>query len=90
MTKDELQVLLSDVYGANVWSSSGYWNIHIETMPPREIIFTEYFVNKYIGQPGERLDQLREMLAPVTGDRNVQDTISKQLLFSDKSFEASD
>ena len=88
MTKDELQGLLSKVYGADVESSSPYWNISIKTTPPREIIFTEHFVEEYVGQSGEGLDKLREMLLPIAGSRHVQDDESKELLFVERIISA--
>lgn len=44
MTRDECMNAINRVYGARAWAVVGYWNIQVETQPPRTIVLSQRFV----------------------------------------------
>lgn len=59
MTKDDCLGAISGAYGGvPTWVSPGYWNIHVESKPPREIVLTSRFVEANVTGSGMTPDQL--------------------------------
>ncbi len=62
MTKDDFFVAINAVYGVRVWAVVDYWNVQIESTPPREIVFSTEFINANVGVEGMSPAELKEML----------------------------
>ena len=45
-------VAINNVYGAQAWAVVGYWNIQIETQPPRTIVLSQRFVEANVDGKG--------------------------------------
>jgi hypothetical protein len=69
MTRDEVLDVVNEVFGARAFASEGYWNVCIETVPMREIVFSSAFVKANVDIDGMTRDELRQMLLDIPESR---------------------
>lgn len=70
MTREDVMLAVNKVFGVNAWAVVGFWNVHIDTTPKREIIFTADWVRTHIDSETSTLtpDELEEQLQMLSGD----------------------
>ena len=69
MTRDECLAAISNVCGAKVWAVVGYWNVQIETQPPRTIVLSQRFVEANINGNGMSQGDFEEHLKAIPDSR---------------------
>lgn len=52
MTRNECMAAINSIYGAKAWAVVGYWNIYVDTHPPRTIVLSQRFVATNIDRNG--------------------------------------
>lgn len=63
MTRDECLLAISNAFdGSQVWAVVGFWNIHIETEPKRELVLSNWFVSQNIDKDGVVPEELTEII----------------------------
>lgn len=69
MTRDECICAISDVFGGvYTWAVEGFWNIHIETVPKRQLILSDWFVRRNIKREGLTTEEFKEILKSIKDD----------------------
>lgn len=62
-------IAINRVYGAKAWAVLGYWNIQIETQPPRTIVLSQRFVAANIERNGMSPEDLEAHLKGIPDSR---------------------
>lgn len=63
MTREECLMAISEAFnGVQVWAVVGFWNVHIETEPKKEIILSNWFVSQNIDKDGILPEELTEII----------------------------
>lgn len=63
MTKDECLGAVSCAFGGvTAWAVTGFWNIHLDSKPPREIVLMSRFVEANVTGSGMSPDTLTNHL----------------------------
>jgi|GEM_PF-2085913 len=66
MTRDECLVAISTAFGgAHVFAAVGSWNVIIETLPKRELILTDWFVQQNIDKDGLLPEEFTKILRTI-------------------------
>jgi len=81
MTRDDVLLAVSNALGARAEAVVGFWNVHVHTCPPREVVFTADWVLRHVGdEPGSRED-LEQMLRNARDDEWLSDPKSGYLIY---------
>ena len=77
MTAQECLIAISNVYGAEVSTTSGFWNVSIKTHPQKMLVLTPEFVSLNINEKGMEQNEFEEYLKCIPDNRWT--TIENQL-----------
>lgn len=66
MKRDECLAAISEAFnGVKVEAVVGYWNVRIDSDPPRELLLMESFVAKHIKGNGMTRGELRDLIKTI-------------------------
>lgn len=74
MTRDETLAVASLVFGVKVWAVVGYWDIKVETVPARTLIFTNDWVERNIESGYLQTDNFEQMLRGIQDSKWLKDS----------------
>ena len=74
MTRDDCLSAISNAFGgAKTWASTGYWDIKIESTPPRTIVLTNHFVEKLLSDDGMTKEDFGTKLSEIPKEQWTQE-----------------
>lgn len=67
MTRDECLGAVSSAFGGvRAWAGIGFWNIHLDSTPPREVVLMSRFVEANVSGSGMTPDALTSHLKGIS------------------------
>lgn len=73
MTRDDCFSTISTVYGARAWAGIGYWDIKVDSVPPRTLILASQFVEESILGGGMTKAEFEEWLLAIPENQWAQE-----------------
>lgn len=80
MTRDALMVAVNQVFGVRVWAIDRFWNVQVESDPPREILFSGRFVQAHVENKGMSPRTLERLLRETPANKWIKDGRALRLL----------
>lgn len=81
MTRDEVLLAVSNAFGARTTAVVSYWNVRVESNPPREVVFTADWVQRHVDDKPGAVTELEQKLRNVADEEWLTDTRSGSLIY---------
>ncbi len=82
MTRDDVLNAVSSALGARATAVVGFWNVLVETTPPREVVFTADWVTRCVeGADESAVVKLEERLRNASDEDWLMDPRSGLLIY---------
>lgn len=81
MTRDDVLVAVNKAFGVRAEAVIGFWNVRIDTTPPREVVFTADWVERHVNDSPESTVALEQMLRNLSDEYWLIDQKTGNLIY---------